>query len=1298
MEDLTEEAEEEVFVERCKHVEGKRWLDGGYQPSNLAVITEEVIAITTKHVVKFIFLRSGKSRLYMAGGESDGVSLITGRDDLAVLGWSERCVRPRVFVYQYNNPLELKVLRGEAVMEYKSLCFSHDKFLLGVSGVPDYIVHLWDWESESLLTSVATQLDGPSSSNIKLISTSFPPDSGGGMSKTFVTLWSGKISAWDIEKVSESYNIVKKTLDVDNILSYTWIFPSDLYLLSSEAKIFRVDTTNTSVREMVIDEALLIHLTRSELKSCEYHLKAHYDGLILFAPNNIFILSIEAKKERINLVASVSFDQTLINISEFSSSYKYIGWTHSGRLVTVTSTEKTATVETALNNDPWVKYNAACFVQKFLGFFVTIDKYQVLRVLDTNFKKELWKRQISQEALSMIPYPHLPAFILGTTGGRLLFFSLDLPTQPIDYEEAQEAAKLKVNVRYIGNLLLHRSPIDNMKMDHKTSLCAAVSKEEGIVVVVDVKNISKVVYIDEVTVEGQVVDVHLINKTLLILSASSGCEENFGDLITLIKMDSKKKSLTVANVFNLCSPSSGLVLSDNCKFFFSVLLTTKHLAKFPLSEEEQPGPVSPVSSVASSHQLGLYSILMTDWGHMALLGRDGRLSLHSTDLSGEPHVIDLHHYQAGGVIDANIAANGNILSVSEEGTLVMFQRKDPIECPTEVDKSVISAMQKLKGSDSGFDSVSRLNAEEVSWSEKKSKESKENERKKFEREITTISETVEHMAELVASLLQDNDSLPEKDQLDRRQFELDVEEQGRQVAEGEDKVADLKMDLKAWTLARQQVSIQVKKEVWDKMEVPGRSLVGIQTKTSVSNFPLNVMTEEEQRRLDDTKAERRVEISLQKDTAELRGQTSSASNSARSSVAQNTPSSRSQSPSSELKNFSAGDRAVEGQSGSDEAKHELLGSRSYLYIDMEAAMLVPQMEITTQKQSQQQIILLKDVVRQLKMFFNNKFDQLFQDKEEAFEKITALNERLDSVLAELRLEEDILRPSWNADEKPEMDLPDDPQDTVDVKADGSNSGRTSAGGGKDHHRKRAHMMSMESGSGKNTIPPPLFMKIKKPETFTDEEVAAAESYEAEVLRMIEKGHFRKRELEAEKNQLEVQIEEIVSLIDKKVLDLFWLRISVEKCVLSEELKMLSLNRDLGTRDRRAREEQAIRQRLREAEDEFRRTKTSLEDGVQLLEDMKKTHKEKQDQDKFMDKNFKKEFPGLGFHQVDSLYKLFKKRPKAAERLEKSADSWAQQKHDTRRESKISIGAGSGSKLGSEQLKTKTVQAALARMR
>ena len=39
--------------------------------------------------------------------------------------------------------------------------------------------------------------------------------------------------------------------------------------------------------------------------------------------------------------------------------------------------------------------------------------------MDTQFKKELWKKQIRVEAISMIPVPNLPAFILGTMEGRV---------------------------------------------------------------------------------------------------------------------------------------------------------------------------------------------------------------------------------------------------------------------------------------------------------------------------------------------------------------------------------------------------------------------------------------------------------------------------------------------------------------------------------------------------------------------------------------------------------------------------------------------------------------------------------------------------------------------------------------------------------------------------------------------------------------------------------------------------------------------------------------------------------------
>ena len=57
----------------------------------------------------------------------------------------------------------------------------------------------------------------------------------------------------------------------------------------------------------------------------------------------------------------------------------------------------------------------------------------------------------------------------------------------------------------------------------------------------------------------------------------------------------------------------------------------------------------------------------------------------------------------------------------------------------------------------------------------------------------------------------------------------------------------------------------------------------------------------------------------------------------------------------------------------------------------------------------------------------------------------------------------------------------------------------------------------------------------------------------------------------------------------------------------------------------------IRTKLNEAEEQFAKTKESLESGIQLLEDMKKSYKEKQDRDKQMDKNFKREFPGKNKH-------------------------------------------------------------------
>lgn len=44
------------------------------------------------------------------------------------------------------------------MLEYIALCFNHDNYLVGLSGVPDYKLVLWDWKKGVRLHSVQTSI------------------------------------------------------------------------------------------------------------------------------------------------------------------------------------------------------------------------------------------------------------------------------------------------------------------------------------------------------------------------------------------------------------------------------------------------------------------------------------------------------------------------------------------------------------------------------------------------------------------------------------------------------------------------------------------------------------------------------------------------------------------------------------------------------------------------------------------------------------------------------------------------------------------------------------------------------------------------------------------------------------------------------------------------------------------------------------------------------------------------------------------------------------------------------------
>jgi hypothetical protein len=49
-------------------VAGKRWAEGGYLRAGPALLAEDMAAIATKHGFKFLFIQSGRTRLFFPPG------------------------------------------------------------------------------------------------------------------------------------------------------------------------------------------------------------------------------------------------------------------------------------------------------------------------------------------------------------------------------------------------------------------------------------------------------------------------------------------------------------------------------------------------------------------------------------------------------------------------------------------------------------------------------------------------------------------------------------------------------------------------------------------------------------------------------------------------------------------------------------------------------------------------------------------------------------------------------------------------------------------------------------------------------------------------------------------------------------------------------------------------------------------------------------------------------------------------------------------------------------------------------
>ena len=108
-----------------------------------------------------------------------------------------------------------------------------------------------------------------------------------------------------------------------------------------------------------------------------------------------------------------------------------------------------------------------------------------------------------------------------------------------------------------------------------------------------------------------------MNKTLVCLTSTPSDELGSnneseqilfsGEVITVYNVDKNEKTLEVLPRMNLKGRCSGILLSDNGKFLYTVMQKRKILSKFKLTEK--PQKQQPIQKCDTGHQLDIHKII-----------------------------------------------------------------------------------------------------------------------------------------------------------------------------------------------------------------------------------------------------------------------------------------------------------------------------------------------------------------------------------------------------------------------------------------------------------------------------------------------------------------------------------------------------------------------------------------------------------------------------------------------------------------------------------------------------------------
>ncbi|XP_036430574.1 cilia- and flagella-associated protein 43 [Colossoma macropomum] len=530
------------------------------------------------------------------------------------------------------------------------------------------------------------------------------------------------------------------------------------------------------------------------------------------------------------------------------------------------------------------------------------------------------------------------------------------------------------------------------------------------------------------------------------------------------------------------------------------------------------------------------------------------------------------------------------------------------------------------------------------WLDDKLEEVLKEESHQFAETRKSLKKSIKELRETIQVMMRENESLPDMEKLEQQEFNLDVEEQKRLQAEGEQEVIRVRNEIELENLAKCYLREVLKKECWDCMKVKEKAIKAFHSEYEVKNYPMKERSAkelEELQRVETIRNIEQAESNLQQESLE------------RSSKV-----------------------PVEGEEEEEEEGHEadslaLAGSLSSQYGGSNPY-LYSQFNLHTREQKINQITLLQDVIHKVKTAFNTEFEAVYKQKEQEISRVRDKNRRITEIMTELGLQESLWEPILTDNERPERALtvsdseikiekyltPEQRQREEEQRKEEEQRQLAAKG---DNIRERAldDMMGgvlelKKEDILRTEVPQPEFMA--KPELqWTDEERRNFKEYEKKAKELREEQEKYRKTLEAEMKKLQTSIKDATQAFDETLSKLFEKKVKSEMVIYQEELKIANLAHSLLTEEEILNREKDLNYKL----EKVRALKNEIGEDLKKHRDDVEAFRETYDnavaEDKLLDKGFRKEFSDVPGHIADQLYKLYKRRPRV-QRMRTQTDS------------------------------------------